>query len=134
MNLYLTLLVVYSVALVAIGVSISRLVKGSADFFVAGRALTAPLLFSTVLASIISAFVVTVTFMAGGLIGTAWINVVQLTVLMAGFAIAVPFVLAQVGGLDGIAHAAAVPPHFMDMLYSGGPLSGWTLLVFAPAF
>jgi SSS family solute:Na+ symporter len=72
--------------------------------------------------------------MAGGLIGTAWINVVQLTVLMAGFAIAVPFVLAQVGGFDGIAQAAAVPPHFMDMLYSGGPLSGWTLLVFAPAF
>ena len=55
MNLYLTLLIVYSAALVAIGVSIARLVKGSADFFVAGRALTAPLLFSTVLASNIGA-------------------------------------------------------------------------------
>ena len=55
MNLYLVLLIVYSVALIAIGLSITRFIKGSADFFVAGRALTAPLLFSTVLASNIGA-------------------------------------------------------------------------------
>ena len=55
MNLQLTLLIVYSVVLVAIGLSIARLVKGSADFFVAGRSLTAPLLFATVLASNIGA-------------------------------------------------------------------------------
>ena len=240
MNLYLVLLIVYSIALIAIGLSIARFIKGSADFFVAGRALSAPLLFSTVLASnigagatigatgrgyfdgisawwwngssaigsvflaffigpriwrvakahnlfttgdflelrysalvrgvvtsliwlgtlsifagqliagaavlevvagiprwagtLISAFVVTTTFMAGGLIGTAWINVVQLTVLLAGFIVAVPMVLSKAGGLEGIAHAPRVPATFMDFLYSGGPLSGWTLLVFAPAF
>src|SRR5258705_8968197 len=55
MNLHLALLIVYSVALVAIGLSIARLIKGSADFFVAGRRLTAPLLFATVLASNIGA-------------------------------------------------------------------------------
>ncbi|PYR68780.1 MAG: sodium:solute symporter [Acidobacteria bacterium] len=224
MNLHLALLIAYSVALVAIGLSIARLVKGSADFFVAGRSLTAPLLFATVLASnigagatigatgrgyfdgisawwwngssaigsiflayfigpriwraakkhnlfttgdflelrygalvpgqliagaavlsvvagvprwegtIISAIVVTITFMAGGLLGTVWVNVVQLSVLAAGFAVAVPTVLAKAGGLQGIAQAPQVPATFLDIFHSGGPLSGWSLLVFVPAF
>jgi len=84
--------------------------------------------------TIISAFVVTVTFMAGGLLGTVWVNVVQLSVLMAGFAVAIPIVLAKAGGLQGIVTAADVPPTFTNMFYSGGALSGWRLLVFAPAF
>jgi SSS family solute:Na+ symporter len=239
-NLYLTLLIVYSTALIAIGLWIGRRVRGSADFFVAGRTLSAPLLFSTVLASnigagatigatgrgyfdgisawwwngssaigsiclaffigprvwriakahnlyttgdflelrygalvralvtwliwlgtlsifagqliagaavlqvvagiprwegtVISAAVVTTTFMAGGLIGTTWVNVVQLTVLLCGFLVAVPTVLAHAGGLQGIASSPNVPPTFTNIMYSGGALSGWTLLVFAPAF
>ncbi len=84
--------------------------------------------------TIISAFVVTVTFMAGGLLGTVWVNVVQLSILMAGFAVAIPIVLAKAGGLQGIITAADVPPTFTNMFYSGGALSGWRLLVFAPAF
>jgi SSS family solute:Na+ symporter len=84
--------------------------------------------------TMISAIVVTTTFMAGGLIGTAWINVVQLAVLLSGFIVAVPMVLASAGGLSGIAHSPLVPPTFMDFFHSSGPLSGWTLLVFAPAF
>jgi SSS family solute:Na+ symporter len=84
--------------------------------------------------TIISAFVVTVTFMAGGLLGTVWVNVVQLSVLMAGFAVAIPIVLAKAGGLQGIITAADVPPTFTNIFYSGGALSGWRLLVFAPAF
>ena len=219
MNLQLTLLIVYSVVLVAIGLSIARLVKGSADFFVAGRSLTAPLLFATVLASnigagatigatgrgyfdgisawwwngssaigsvflaffvgprvwrlakehnlyttgdflelrygaFVRAFVTWLIWLgtlsifagqliagaavlevvAGGLLGTVWVNVVQLTVLLAGFIVAVPTVLARTGGLQAIAHAPDVPVTFMNILHSGGPLSGWTLLIFAPAF
>jgi len=41
---------------------------------------------------------------------TVWVNVVQLTVLLLGFLIAIPTVLAAAGGLQGIAHAPAVPP------------------------
>jgi len=240
MNVYLTLLIVYSVALVAVGLWIARFVRRSADFFVAGRSLSAPLLFTTILASnigagatigatgrgyfdgisawwwngssalgsiflaffvgpkiwraakahnlfttgdflerrfgavvrgvvtsliwlgtlsifagqliagaavldvvagvprwqgtIISALVVTVTFMAGGLLATVWVNVVQLSVLMAGFAVAIPIVLAKAGGLQGIMAAPNVPPTFTNMLYSAGSLSGWRLLAFAPAF
>ena len=55
MSIHLALLIGYSVALVALGLWISRLVRNSADFFVAGRSLGAPLLFSTVLAANIGA-------------------------------------------------------------------------------
>jgi len=77
---------------------------------------------------------VATTFMAGGLLGMAWINVVQLAVLLVGFLIAVPTVLANAGGFSGIVEAEDVPTTFLDFLHSGGPLSGWTLLVFVPAF
>src|SRR6266496_3794335 len=64
MNLQLILLIVYSVALVAIGMWIARFVRGSADFFVAGRSLGAPLLFSTVLAANIGAGAIGSVFLA----------------------------------------------------------------------
>ena len=54
-NLHLALLIVYSLALAAAGVWMSRFVRGSGDFFVAGRSLTAPLVFSTFLAANIGA-------------------------------------------------------------------------------
>jgi solute:Na+ symporter, SSS family len=238
-NVYLVLLVVYAVALTAVGLWIARLVRGSSDFFVAGRTLTAPLLFSTVLAAnigagstvgaaglaftdgvsawwwngsaaigsvalafwvgpriwtlaerhgfytvgdflqfrygrsvrgavsaliwigtlailagqliagaavlevvadiprtwgtIIGAFAMLVYFVAGGLLSSAWVNAVQLVVLLVGLLVAVPMVLAKAGGLAGI--AAAGPPHFFDITYSTGPGSGFTLLaMLGPAF
>jgi solute:Na+ symporter, SSS family len=238
-NLYLALLVVYAVALTAIGLWIARLVRGSSDFFVAGRTLTAPLLFSTVLAAnigagstvgaaglafsdgisawwwngsaaigsialafwvgprvwvlaerhgfytvgdflelrygrtirgvvagliwvgtlailagqliagaavlevvaqiprfwgtIIGAFAMLVYFVAGGLLSSAWVNAVQLVVLLTGLLLALPMVLAKAGGLAGL--AAAGPPHFFNVAHSSGPGSGWTLLaMLGPAF
>jgi solute:Na+ symporter, SSS family len=55
MNTHLVLLLAYSVGLVALGASIGRFVRGSRDFFVAGRALPAVLLFATMLAANIGA-------------------------------------------------------------------------------
>ena len=51
----LAVLLLYSVGLTVFGVWVGRRVQGSSDFFVAGRTLTAPLLFSTVLAANIGA-------------------------------------------------------------------------------
>jgi solute:Na+ symporter, SSS family len=240
-NLYLALLVGYSAALVGIGLWISRHVRSSADFFVAGRSLGAPLLFSTVLAanigagttigaagiayrdgisawwwngaaaigSLFLAFLVgpriwrlaaahnlytagdylelrygrtvraVVTsliwlgtlsilagqliggaailavvagvprwlgtgigaaammtyFAAGGLLSSAWVNVVQLAVLLFGFVVAAPMVVANAGGVAGVVDAAGMPPGFADFFYSGGARSGWTFLIlFGPAF
>lgn len=241
MNVYLVLLIVYSLALVGIGLWVARLVRGSSDFFVAGRSLTPALLFSTILASnigagatvgaaglayrdglsawwwngsaavgsialalwvgpkiwkiaadhnlftagdylehryggtvrglvaslvwlgtlsilaaqliagaavlavvadvprwagtIISALVMTVYFVAGGLLSSAWVNAVQLVVLLVGFLVAVPMVVASVGGLGAIVHGSTVPAHFSDFWYSAGPGSGWTrLILLGPAF
>ena len=55
MSLSFLLLIVYSAALVGLGLWISRFVRDSSAFFVAGRSLKAPLLFATVLASNIGA-------------------------------------------------------------------------------
>jgi SSS family solute:Na+ symporter len=238
-NVYLTLLVVYAVGLTAVGLWIARLVKGSSDFFVAGRTLTAPLLFSTVLAAnigagstvgaaglaynegisawwwngsaaigsialalwvgpriwtlaerhgfytvgdflefrygrpvrgvvaaliwvgtlailagqliagaavlevvadiprawgtAIGAAAMLVYFVAGGLLSSAWVNAVQLAVLLAGMLISVPLVLQKAGGFAGI--TAAGPPHYWDFFHTTGPGSGITLLaMLGPAF
>ena len=55
MNLHLTVLIVYSVALMALGLWIGRRVRGAGDFFVAGRRLGPGLIFSTMLAANIGA-------------------------------------------------------------------------------
>jgi len=240
-NLTLLFLIGYSVLLVACGLWIARRVTGAGDFFVAGRRLTAPLVFATVLAanigagstvgatglafrdglsawwwngsagigSLVLAFVVgprmwrlaerhgfytvgdflewrynratrgvvssliwlgtlsilagqliagaavlevvggipkregaliggvvmTSYFMAGGLMSSAWVNLVQLTVLLVGFAAAVPFVVSGVGGVDAMRETVTVTPGFGQLLVSQGPGSGWALLfLLAPAF
>jgi SSS family solute:Na+ symporter len=77
----------------------------------------------------------TLYFAAGGLLSSAWVNGLQLIVLIAGFLIAAPMVLAGVGGLDGIAMAPGIPPAYFDPWYSAGPFSGWTmLLLLGPGF
>jgi SSS family solute:Na+ symporter len=233
-NLPLTLLIVYSIALIAVGLWVGRLVRGSGDFFVAGRRLSAPLLFSTVLAAnigagttvgaaglayrdglsawwwngaaaiaslalafgigpriwriaadnnllttgdylelrygptvrgviasliwlgtlaalaaqliagaavltvvaglprwggaLIGAAVMTIYFVAGGLLSSAWVNLVQLAVLLAGFVLAVPVAVGAAGGVRAIAASETLPSTFDSFWYSAGPGSGWTLL------
>ena len=55
MNPHLVLLLVYSAGLVALGLVVGRLVRGSASFFVAGRRLSPLLVFATMLAANIGA-------------------------------------------------------------------------------
>jgi SSS family solute:Na+ symporter len=82
-----------------------------------------------------SATVVTIYFVAGGLLSSAWVNAVELTVKLLGFVIALPIVLSHVGGLAGIAASPNAPAGFADLAYSAGPRSGWTfLMLLGPAF
>ena len=46
--------------------------------------------------------VMTAYFAAGGLLSSAWVNLVQLVVLVVGFAAIVPVALASVGGIEGL--------------------------------
>jgi SSS family solute:Na+ symporter len=241
-NLHLTLLVVYSLLLTAAGLWISRLVRSSGDFFVAGRRLTAPLIFSTVLAAnigagttvgatglaytegisawwwngsaaigslvlafwigprmwrlasqygfytagdylehrysptvrgvvgafiwlgtlailaaqliagaavlsvvadvpretgiMIGALAMTVYFVAGGLLSSAWVNLLQLTVLIGGFLVAMPLLYSGVGGSPAFTDITPPQPGYWDIMYStGSGMSGWAMLaVLTPAF
>src|SRR5207248_11618867 len=47
---------------------------------------------------LIGGVVVTAYFAAGGLLGSAWVNLIQFTVKFTGFVLAVPFALAAAGG------------------------------------
>jgi SSS family solute:Na+ symporter len=241
-TIHLVLLIVYSVGLTLGGLWLSRYVRGSADFFVAGRRLGAPLLFATFLAAnigagttvgaaglayaqgvsawwwngaaglgslalafwigpriwrlaaergfytigdfleyrysarvrgvvaaliwvgtlavlaaqllagaavfdvvagvsrpigiVIGAAAMTMYFAAGGLLSSAWINLVQLIVLMGGFLWAMPMLYDAVGGQA--AFAGLEPPHagYWDVMYStGSGMSGWSMVaVLTPAF
>jgi SSS family solute:Na+ symporter len=71
----------------------------------------------------------TIYFTAGGLLSSVWVNAVQLLVLLGGFALALPVVLARVGAAGGFEGAAGLPPTFWDPFYSAGAGSGWTLLL-----
>jgi solute:Na+ symporter, SSS family len=74
----------------------------------------------------------TAYFSAGGLLSSAWVNLVQLVVLLAGFALALPLGLAAVGGLAGV--QAAVPAETFWNIWQHGP-SGWIYVVMlGPAF
>ena len=242
MHLHLILLVAYSIALTAAGLWIGRSVRGSGDFFVAGRSLSAPLIFSTVLAAnigagttvgaaglaysegisawwwngsaaigslvlafwigpplwrlakaqgfytagdyleyrysptvrgllasliwigtlavlaaqllagaavlaavgdipkstgiIIGALAMTIYFVAGGLLSSAWVNLLQLIVLIGGFVVAMPLLYSAAGGSVGFDTIAPPHPDYWNIMYSSGAgLSGWAMLaVLTPAF
>jgi SSS family solute:Na+ symporter len=85
--------------------------------------------------ALIGAGIMTVYFTLGGLLGSAWVNSLQLVVMLAGFLAAVPFVLESAGGLRELVRSPAAPSWFGDVLHSTGPGSGWMFLVLTgPSF
>ena len=81
---------------------------------------------------LIGGLVVATYFSAGGLLSSAVVNVVQLTVKMVGFFIALPIALQAVGGFAGL-HARVQDPAMWDP-WSHGP-SGWVYVaMLMPAF
>jgi SSS family solute:Na+ symporter len=75
---------------------------------------------------------ITVYFTAGGLLTSAWVNVVQLTVKLVGFAIALPLALSAAGGWSALAALAPSPDYWN--LWSGGQSGLVYLAVLGPAF
>ena len=83
---------------------------------------------------LIGGVVMTTYFAAGGLLSSAWVNLVQLVVLVGGFVVIVPVALSTVGGLSGLAAAAAeIEPGFMDPWRGGTPALRY-VAVLVPAF
>lgn len=72
-------------------------------------------------------------FTAGGLLSSAWVNAVQLCVLLFGFMVAVPVALAQVGGVDGLRDSIPAVNGYSDFFAGGGSGIRYLALL-APAF
>jgi len=82
---------------------------------------------------LIGGAVATTYFTAGGLLTSAWVNLVQVTVKLLGFSLALILVLSRVGGVSGIQAATAGDLGYWNF-WSGGA-SGWRYLaLLAPAF
>jgi SSS family solute:Na+ symporter len=84
--------------------------------------------------ALIGGLVMTAYFSAGGLITSAWVNLVQLVVLVVGFAIALIWAIAGAGGWGAV--VAAAPEGASDYLsFAQGGESGWIYLaLLGPAF
>ncbi len=77
--------------------------------------------------------VMMIYFVAGGLLSSAWVNLVQLVVLVFGFLVAVPLAIHGAGGLPAVLDAARTVPGHLDFMSNGD--SGWMyLMLLAPAF
>jgi SSS family solute:Na+ symporter len=80
----------------------------------------------------IGAVVAATYFAAGGLKSSVAVNVLQLTVKLVGFAVALPLALAAVGGIGGFHHAFPAGPYWSS--WSNGN-SGWFYMAaVVPAF
>ena len=62
---------------------------------------------SPVWGSVLGGVLVTIYFTAGGLLSSAWVNLVQVIVKAAGFTLALPWALHHVAGWDAIRVASA---------------------------
>ena len=77
--------------------------------------------------------VVIVYFTAGGLLTAAWVNAVQLVVLLAGFIVALPLAVTATGGWSDIYEATRTVDAYWNVWEGGN--SGWFYLVMlGPAF
>ncbi len=77
--------------------------------------------------SIIGGFVVIGYFSVGGLFASAWINLIQLVILLLGFVIALPLALNSTGGFAQIYEATQHIDEFWNPLQGGN--SGWFYLI-----
>ena len=83
--------------------------------------------------SLIGGVVVTVYFTAGGLLTSVWVNTVQLVVLLLGFVIACPLILASVGGWSHVLERTREIDGYWNLWRGGG--SGWFYLaMLGPSF
>ncbi|MBI3401591.1 MAG: sodium:solute symporter family protein [Acidobacteria bacterium] len=82
---------------------------------------------------VIGGALITIYSSAGGLKSGAWVNMVQLTVKMAGFAIALPLALTAVGGWPAV-RSMPVPSAAYWNFWSGGASGVVYLAMLGPAF
>jgi SSS family solute:Na+ symporter len=86
--------------------------------------------------ALLSGLIVTAYFSGGGLVASAWVNLMQLGTLLVGFLLAVPFAWSAGGGWAGL-RAAAGPEAALDYGSLGGMGMAGILglvVIFVPSF
>ena len=81
--------------------------------------------------ALVGGLVITAYFSAGGLLTSAWVNLVQLVVLLLGFAIGVPLALSIAGGWGAVVAAAPPNPEYLSFWSSAGLIF---IILIVPAF
>jgi len=81
--------------------------------------------------ALIGGVVMTAYFSAGGLLTSAWVNMVQLIVLLVGFAIGIPLALSIAGGWDAVVAAAPADPEYLSFWAQSGVIF---FVLIVPAF
>jgi SSS family solute:Na+ symporter len=81
--------------------------------------------------ALMGGLVMTAYFAAGGLLASAWVNVVQLVVLLGGFAVGVPMALSAAGGWSAVVAAAPSDPAYLDFWAQTGVIF---FVLIVPAF
>ena len=81
---------------------------------------------------VVGGLVMTSYFTAGGLLTSAWVNLVQLVVLLAGFAVALPLAVGRAGGVAAV--VAATPGGDYWSFWHAGASGRVYLALLGPAF
>ena len=84
--------------------------------------------------AVTAAGVVVAYFVAGGLLSSAWVNLVQLAVKLSGFAIALPLALGTVDGWTGLRSSGVLADRYFDFTGGGSGSTLWLIALLAPAF
>lgn len=104
----------------------------AAQFIAMASILAAVAGFPRLWGAAIAGLVMTAYFMAGGLWSSAWVNLVQLVVLVAGFAVALPMAIGAAGGAGALAGTSPTADYWH--MWRGGA-SGWPYIpLLVPAF
>jgi SSS family solute:Na+ symporter len=85
------------------------------------------------LGCVVGGMLITIYSSAGGLKAGAWVNMVQLTVKMVGFAIALPLALAGIGGWTALREMQPPAADYWDF-WAGGSSGLVYVALLAPAF
>jgi SSS family solute:Na+ symporter len=86
--------------------------------------------------ALLSALVLVLYFSGGGLLASAWVNLLQLVTLLAGFALALPFAWRAAGGWEGLRAAAGAEAAPAYGSFGGMGVAGilGLAVVFVPSF
>jgi SSS family solute:Na+ symporter len=86
--------------------------------------------------ALLSGLILTLYFSGGGLMASAWVNLLQLGTLVVGFALAVPFAWSAAGGWEGLVRAAGTgaAPGYGSLTGMGAAGILGLAVVFVPSF